>query len=95
MTAESGAGNQAGYEFNNDEFDGTVRNIHRTTMKPYPSHHRRYYDQLNPMLLNIFTKNRAQIGLQMTLPGFAFNYTFRDKMHDVCKLLFFAFCVLF
>ena len=54
----------------------------------FPHHHKRHYDNLNPYLLNIFTKNQAQLHLQMSVPGFAFNYTQRSQMHKVCLIIF-------
>ena len=53
----------------------------------FPHHHKRHYDALNPYLLNIFTKNQTQLYLQMSVPGFAFNYTQRVQMHKVCILI--------
>lgn len=49
----------------------------------YPHHHRRHFEPINAYLLNIFTKNASQVHLEMSIPGFAFNYTFRSKMHEV------------
>eukprot|EP00483_Globobulimina_turgida_P011346 UN11368 len=49
----------------------------------YPHHHKRHYDSLNNYLLNIFTKNMDQIHLELSVAGFAFNYTQRNKMHKL------------